>query len=113
MCNLASISLPAFVTTAEDGKPFFDFQRLYEVQTAGLPYRISILSRDVGGRTTLHRGVELGWNAVMLIRCLQVWLRYARVAVLYANILPPFKFTWFHYRGALIRGAVCHVLSAI
>eukprot|EP00904_Undaria_pinnatifida_P002140 jgi/Undpi1/11927/HiC_scaffold_4.g01626.m1 len=31
VCNLASISLPAFVITDDAGKPAFDFQRLYEV----------------------------------------------------------------------------------
>ncbi|CAM9732940.1 unnamed protein product, partial [Laminaria digitata] len=31
VCNLASISLPAFVTTDAEGKTAFDFQRLYEV----------------------------------------------------------------------------------
>ncbi|CAM9595362.1 unnamed protein product, partial [Ectocarpus sp. 12 AP-2014] len=31
VCNLASISLPAFVSAGEDGQPAFDFHRLYEV----------------------------------------------------------------------------------
>eukprot|EP00903_Cladosiphon_okamuranus_P006056 g5971.t1 len=31
VCNLASISLPAFVSVGEDGQPSFDFQRLYKV----------------------------------------------------------------------------------
>ncbi|CAN0144686.1 unnamed protein product, partial [Ectocarpus sp. 4 AP-2014] len=31
VCNLASISLPAFVSTGEDGQPAFNFHRLYEV----------------------------------------------------------------------------------
>ena len=76
VCNLASVALPEFVETGEDGQPFYNYQKLYEV--CKLAYRNLDSVIDINHypvrkcrRSNLrHRPVGLGvqgWGDVLLL----------------------------------------------